>query len=118
MLTIDSLFLIPPDIGGSVSPFAAAATWQQADAPTPYLAVNICPSTVSGRYVVSATACGTPISGDGSAQTIALNPVLLVNGVSYVPSIVRSATIGMPVSVFARCALGPFHGIPRNAVAH
>jgi hypothetical protein len=70
---------------------------RQADSPTPFLAVNICPSTTSGRYVVSATTCGAPISGDGSAQTIALKPVLLVNGVSYVPAIVRSATIGTRV---------------------
>jgi hypothetical protein len=46
---------------------------------------------------VSATTCGAPISGDGSAQTIALKPVLLVNGVSYVPAIVRSATVGTRV---------------------
>ena len=66
----------------------------QADSPTPYLAVNLCPSTTANQFVVSSTACNGPVPGSGSAQTIPLTPVLLVNGVSYVPAIVRSSSVG------------------------
>jgi hypothetical protein len=63
------------------------------DTPTPFININLCAdSSKPGTYFGSPTSCDSSSPQPGS-QTVIMSPVLLINGVAYVPAIGRSSSI-------------------------